>query len=122
VPLAVLSRELGLPLPDDFLRQVPRDALERDLETMAGRRIFRVTERTGELDPFSRNGMLLLLHDSLGARVRYLGALGRWAVGRPRGRPTLGGSPPSAVGPLRQAWRHFRLYRRAVARAAADAD
>jgi hypothetical protein len=122
VPLAVLSRELGLPLPDDFLRQVPRDALERDLETMAGRRIFRVTERTGELDPFSRNGMLLLLHDSLGARVRYLGALGRWAVGRPRGRPTPGGSPPSAVGPLRQAWRHFRLYRRAVARAAADAD
>jgi hypothetical protein len=122
VPAAVLSRELGLPLPEGFLRQVPRDALERDLETVAGRRLFRAVERTGELDPLSRNGILLLLHDSLGARLRYLGALGRWAVGRPRGRPGPGGRSRSAAGPLRQAWRHFRQYRRAVARAAADED
>jgi hypothetical protein len=122
VPAAVLSRELGLPLPEAFLRQAPRDALERDLETLAGRRVFRVTERTGELDPFSRNGILLLLHDSLGARVGYLGELGRWTIGRPRGRPAPGGAPRSAAGTLREAWRHFRQYRRAVARAATDED
>jgi Uncharacterised nucleotidyltransferase len=29
VPAAVLSRELGLPMPPDFLRNVPRDGLER---------------------------------------------------------------------------------------------
>jgi hypothetical protein len=121
VPAAVLARELGLPLPPDFLRQVPRDALERELETVAGRRLFRVAERTGELDPLSRNALLLLLHDSLRARVRYLGTLGHWAAIRPRGRAPAG-PRQSGVGPLRQAWRHFRQYRRAVARAVADED
>ncbi len=122
VPAAVLARELDLPLPADFLRQAPRDALERDLETVAGHRLFRVVERTGELDPLSRNALLLLLHDSLGARVRYLGALGRWAAVRPRGRSAPRGPRAPQVGPLRQAWRHFRQYRRAVARAVADED
>ncbi len=122
VPAAVLARELDLPLPADFLRQVPRDALERDLETVAGHRLFRVVERTGELDPLSRNALLLLLHDSLGARVRYLGALGRWAAVRPRGKSAPRGSRDTQVGPLRQVWRHFRQYRRAVARAVADED
>lgn len=95
-------------------------AFERDLETAAGHRLFRVVERTGELDPLSRNALLLLLHDSLGARMRYLGALGRWAAVRPRGRSTPRGPRDTRAGPLRQAWRHFRQYRRAVARAVAD--
>jgi hypothetical protein len=125
VPAGVLAGELGLPLPSEFLRQVPRDALERDLETVAGRRLFRVAERTGELDPISRNALLLLLHDSLGARARYLGALGRWAMTRPRGQPAPRGASRTVAaeaGPLRHAWRHFRQYRRAVAGAVADED
>ena len=87
VPAAVLSRELGLPMPPDFLRNVPRDGLERDLETVAARRLFRVAERVDELDPISRNAVLFLLHDSFGARARYLGAVCRWAMVRP-GRKT----------------------------------
>ena len=122
VPAAVLSRELGLPIPPDFLRNVPRDGLERDLETVAGRRLFRVAERVDELDPISRNAVLFLLHDSLGARARYLGAVGRWAMVRPGRKPGRTGSPRPGVGGLRQAWRHFRQYRGAVARAAADED
>ncbi len=86
VPTAVLARELGLPVPPDFLRGAPRDALQRDLEAIARRRLFRVAERVGELDPFSRNAVLLLLHDSFRARARYLGTLCRWAAVRPRGR------------------------------------
>jgi hypothetical protein len=122
VPAAVLARELDLPLPADFLREVPRDALERNLETVTERRIFRVAERTGELDPLSRNALLLLLHDSAGARLRYLGALGRWGALRPRGRSTPRRSVAADAGPLRRAWRHLRQYRRAVKRAVADED
>jgi hypothetical protein len=122
VPAMVLSRELGIPLPPDFLRAVPRDARERDLEAVAARRLFRVAERVDELDPFSRNAMLLLLHDSIGARARYLGTLCRWAMVRPGRKPRRGASPRSGTAGLRQAWQHFRQYRRAVARAAADED
>jgi hypothetical protein len=122
VPAAVLSGELGLALPADFLRGVPRDRLERDLEAVAGRRLFRVAERVDELDPLSRNALLLLLHDSLGARARYLAALCRWAAVRPGRKPARDGSPGVGAPGLRQAWQHFRQYRRAVARAAADED
>lgn len=122
VPAAVLSRELGLPLPPDFLCGVPRDGLERDLETVAGRRLFRVAERVDELDPLTRNAVLLLLHDSLGARARYLGAVCRWAMVRPGRTSGRAGSRRPGVGSLRQAWRHFRQYRRAVACAVADED
>src|SRR5262249_58887217 len=112
--------ELGLPVPPDFMRGAPRDALERRLETVAARRLFAVAETVEELDPISRSALLFLLHDSLGARARYLGALGRWALARP-GRRRVG---PSGSGPggMRQAWRHFQQYRRAVARTAADGD
>ena len=51
VPAAVLSRELGLPLPPEFLREVPRDALQRNLETMAGRRLFRAAARSRSSTP-----------------------------------------------------------------------
>ena len=122
VPTAVLSRELGLPVPPDFLRGAPRDALQRALEAIARRRLFRVAERVGELDPFSRNAVLLLLHDSFRARTRYLGTLCRWAAVRPRGR-RRGPAPSSPRGAgLRQAWRHFNQYRQAVARAVTDED
>lgn len=122
VPAAVLSRELGLPVPPELLRGVPRDALERNLEAVAVRRLFRVAERVDELDPVSRNAVLLLLHDSVAARARYLGVLSRWALVRPGRRTGAARSTPSGVGRLRQAWRHFRQYRHAVKRAAADED
>ena len=122
VPAAVLSRELGLPMPPEFLRAAPRDGLERNLETLAGRRLFRAAERVDELDPVSRNAVLFLLHGSFGARARYLGSLCRWAVARPGRQGRRTGPAGSAVESLRQAWRHFRQYRGAVARAAADED
>jgi Uncharacterised nucleotidyltransferase len=122
VPTAVLSRELGLPVPADFLRAAPRDGLERRLEAVAERRLFRVAERVGELDALSRNALLLLLHGSFGARARYLLAMSRWALVRP-GRVSDRPSPaPSGAGGLRQAWRHLRQYRHAVARVAPAED
>jgi hypothetical protein len=122
VPVAVLSRELGLPIPSELLREVPRDALQRNLETVAARRLFRVAERVDELDAITRTGMMLLLHDSIAARARYLGTVSRWAVRRPGRKPAPAGGSHPRVGGVRQAWRHFRQYRRAVSRAAADED
>jgi len=122
VPAAVLARELGLPLPPELVREAPRDALQRNLEAIAARRLFRVAERVDELHPVSRSAVLLLLHDSVAARARYLGALFRWALARPGRRPGLARSTPSGVGRLRQAWRHFRQYRGATRRVAADED
>ena len=123
VPAVVLARELGLPLPPDFLRGAPRDALQRRLEAVAVHRLFRVAENVEDLDPVSRNALLFLLHDSLGGRARYLGSLCRWAVTRP-GRTNLPArsSRPGPPRGVRQAWHHFRQYRRALARAAADED
>ena len=65
--------------------------------------------------------MMFLLHDSLVARARYLGGVSRGSA--PAGPEAGAGVALRArVGGLRQAWRHFRQYRRAVARAAADED
>jgi hypothetical protein len=64
--------------------------------------------------------MMLLLHDSVVARARYPGAVSRWALRRPGRKPAPAGASHPRAGGLRQAWRHFRQYRRAVARAAAD--
>jgi hypothetical protein len=89
---------------------------------MAARRLFRVAERVDELDPITRTGITLLLHDSVAARARYLGAVSRWALRRPRRKRAAAGASHPRAGGLRQAWRHFRQYRRAVARAAADED
>ena len=122
VPAVVLTRELGLPLPPDFMRGAPRDALQRRLEAVAVRRLFRVAENVEDLDPVSRNALLFLLHDSLGARARYLGSMCRWAATRPRRANAPAGPQRSGPRGLRQAWRHFRQFRGAVARAAADED
>jgi hypothetical protein len=80
-----------------------------------------VAERVDEVDPITRTGMMLLLHDSVAARARYLGAVSRWALRRPRRKRAAAGASHPRAGGLRQAWRHFRQYRRA-ARAAADED
>ena len=122
VPLGVLARELELPVPAELLSGAPRDRRQRDLEAVAARRLFRVVERTGELDAISRNALLLLLHDSVAARARYLGELGRWAVRRPARRGEGATSAAARGEGLRQTWRRFRQYRRAVALAAADED
>jgi hypothetical protein len=122
VPLAVLTRELGLPVPAGLLDRAPRDRLQRKLETVAERRLFRAAEHPGELDPLSRNGLLLMLHGSARARLRYLGALARWATVRPRAPRGPAAGRSSATGALQQAWRHLGQYRRAAARGLALDD
>ena len=94
------------------------------LETVAARRLFRVAESVEDLDPISRNAAPLPP-----ARLRRCPApatSARCAAG-PCARPGAdAGSGQTRRDPaprgLRQAWRHFQQYRRAVARAAADED
>jgi hypothetical protein len=80
VPVRVLAQELSIPLPLEFLRRAPVDRRQLKLETIARHRLFSALERPFELNPFSRNGVFLLFHDSWLGWVRYLTAEARDTV------------------------------------------
>ena len=121
VPTAALSRELGLPVPPDFLRGAPRDALQRDLEAIARRRLFRVASGSASWtrSAGTRSCSAALLLPGAGVLSRHAVPLGRRASPWPETVPAP--SSPGRAG-LRQAWRHFHQYRRALARADTDED
>ena len=75
VPVRVLARELSIPLSGEFLRQAPLDRRQLNLENIARHRLFSALEGPFDLNPFSKTGVFLLLHDSWIGRVRYLAAL-----------------------------------------------
>jgi hypothetical protein len=119
VPLRVLCQELELPVPEEFLRYAPADTQQRNLEVIARRRLFQESEGPAALNPFTRNAVFLLLHDSWLGRARYLAS---WVAGRKikaggNLQHTVSDLPfTHAVAQLRQALGHWRQYRRALAR------
>jgi pyruvate-formate lyase-activating enzyme len=110
--LGPLAEALELPVPAAFLAGAPRDAGARRLALIAGRRLFTSTESFLDVDPITKTGLFLLLHDSWPGRARYVATQLRWrgargsAWARPLGE-LRGGSA------LRQAWRRWGQYRRA---------
>ncbi|MEQ1868675.1 MAG: nucleotidyltransferase family protein [Vicinamibacterales bacterium] len=114
MPLRVLASELELPVPFTFLKQAPADRDARRLEIVARRRIFRATEGLFDLDILTKTGLMLLVHDSWPGRARYLVEQLRWRGGRPgTWSDTVARAKRADL--LRQAWRQYRRYRRAVA-------
>jgi putative nucleotidyltransferase-like protein len=83
-PVRVLAQELSIPLPPEFLRQAPVDQRQLNLEIIARHRLFSSVEGPFELNPFSKTGVFLLLHDSWIGRVRYLAALSEGAAAEAR--------------------------------------
>ncbi len=71
-PFCVLSRELGFPVPAEFLSLTPYDKRQKKLEKVARDRLFSATEGPFDLNPFLKNWLILMLHDSWMDRVRYL--------------------------------------------------
>ena len=111
--LRVLARDLALPLPAAFLARAPADERQRRLDVIASRRLFRVFEPPEDLDPFSRQGIRLLMHDSWLGFARYLASQVAWRGARPaawRGALRRATHTPSA----RAALAHWRQYRRAL--------
>jgi|GEM_PF-1835323 len=117
IPLAVLADGLRLPVPGEALRRVPRDPGARRLEAVVRSRIFRATEGLFDLDVVTKTGLILLVHDRVWGRVHYLASQARARLLRPG---TWRGAAERArrAGVVRQSWRQFQRYRRAVASAA----
>lgn len=121
VPATLLNRELGIGFPAQFMANAPCDVRERRLELVAASRIFVNCESADELNPFTRNGIFLLMFDSLLARTRYIANLsgGEAAASRKTAMAKLENqSWNSMPRHLRQAWSDFRRFRRAVGRLA----
>lgn len=75
LPLTVLTEELELPVPADFLAARPRDAAQQRLESLTRDRVFREIEQKGVLvhtNPFTGVLREFDLRDSLDYRVRRL--------------------------------------------------
>ena len=119
VPVRVLCQELAIPVSREFLSWAPVDPRQRNLETIARHRLFSTLEGPFELNPFSKTGVFLLLHDSWIGCVRYLAALtgGKAAEAHRSARQH---HPSQAFHQmprqLREALFHWRQYRRALAR------
>ena len=77
VPCRVLAQQLGLPLAPELLAAAPSDRRQRQLETIARRRLFTAVEGQFAVNPLSRTAVFLLLHDGTRARLAYL----RWLSG-----------------------------------------
>jgi len=118
-PVRVLAEDLGLPVPPTFLRHAPTGSGARRAELVARRRLFRATEGIFDLDVLTKAGFMLLLNDGWIGRFRYLRSVVGWRGRRPA---TWGAAVARArqASVLRQAWRQYRRYRRAVARPGAD--
>jgi hypothetical protein len=71
-PLTVFADDLALALPPALLAHAPTDERQRRLQAVARRRLFRVAERPEDLDPGSRQGLRLLMHDSWWAFAGYV--------------------------------------------------
>ena len=76
VPADVVSKGF-VPLPDEVMSSVPRDDRQRRLERVADLRMFSAIENAYAINPISKNGFFLLLHDSTVGRARHVATLFR---------------------------------------------
>jgi hypothetical protein len=119
VPVRVLAEELSLPLSAEFMRNAPLDRREAKLESLARARLFSALEGPFDLNPFTKTGVFLLLHDSWKDRIRYLTSLrdekaaeARNASQQHHPMQTLS----QVSGQLSEAFLEWRRYRRSLAR------
>lgn len=119
VPCRVLAQELGLALAPELLAAAPCDRRQRQLETIARRRLFSVVEEQFSINPLSRTAVFLLLHDGLRARLAYL----RWLAGpaasearRSAGRRVSTQRLSALPGHLHASLRQLRQFREACRR------
>ena len=119
VPVRVLSEELLIPLPEEFLRHCPVDRRQTNLETIARHRLFSALEGPFDLNPFTKTGVFLLLHDSWIDRFRYLVALreGKTAEARSSARQHHRSQSFNQMWKqLRDAFSQWRRYQHFLAR------
>jgi organic radical activating enzyme len=74
VPANIVSRGF-VQLPGDLMKGAANDDRQRRLERVADLRMFSAIENAYELNPISKNGFFLLLHDSNFGRARHVASL-----------------------------------------------
>lgn len=117
VPAHVVSRNF-VSLPVELMDDVPRDERQRRLERIADLRMFSAIENAFEINPISKNGFFLMLHDSSFGRVRHVAALfrpeeresRRSAAKMLRESDTLGNHSLLAL-QLREGMTHWKQFR-----------
>lgn len=114
-PMRVLVDALDLDVPASFLGAAPRDAGMRRVELVARERLFRATDNLADLDALTKIGIGLLYCERWRDRAAYLGTKVSFRAVRPdTWRATAQRARRADV--FHQAWRHYRQYRRAIAR------
>jgi len=122
VPARLFSRGL-VDLPPSLMSSAPADERQRKIERVAEVRLFSAIEGAFDLNPFSKNGLFLMLHDSWTSRARHAASLfgkeeresRRSAATSARLRNPSGASSALAV-QLREGMMHWRQFQRAVSR------
>jgi hypothetical protein len=120
VPARALSKAM-VALPQDLMGHAPGDERERRLERVADFRIYSAVEGAFDLNPISKNGFFLMLHDSALGRVKHLASLfgaeeresRRTAAARTRQLDLADGHSVLAV-QLREGMTHWKQFQRAI--------
>ncbi len=118
VPTMALDRGLPglLPIPHDFLAKSPADRRSKRMRLVAGKRLFTATDNADAMNPFTRNGIFLLLHNGPVSRLRYLAEIAHGDAAESRRAAMATGSQSWKHLPahLRSAWHDLQAYRRAA--------
>ena len=120
VPARALAR-CAVALPPDLMRHAPSDERQRRLERVAEARIFTATEGAFDLNPLSKNGFFLMLHDSAYGRMRHVASLfgreeresRRSANAKAKERDPGSGHSALAI-QLREGMMHWRQFKKAA--------
>ena len=119
VPARVLGRGL-VPLPARLLERAPTDERQRRMERVAELRIFSAVESAFDLNPISKNGFFLMLHDSYTGRARHIASLfgrnereSRRSAARAREHDFEGGRSTLSL-QIREGTTHWRQFQRAI--------
>ena len=122
VPARVLERAIGVELPRILMTGVPRDDRQRRLERVAEVRLFSAMEGAFDLNPFSKNGFFLMLHDTAVGKARHMVSLfsanereSRRAAATHVSRQNHEGEHAAMTLQLRQGVAQLRAYNRALA-------
>ena len=120
VPARALSKSL-VALPPELMGHCPTDERQRRLERVADLRFYSAVEGAFDLNPISKNGFFLLMHDSAIGRLKHVASLfgreeresRRTAAARAKQRDLADGRSALAV-QLREGMIHWRQFQRAI--------
>ena len=110
-------------LPQELMRHAPNDDRQRKLERVAEVRIYSAIETAYDLNPISKNGFFIMMHDSTYGKARHIASLfgrderesRRTAAARAKERDPGSGHSALAL-QLREGMTHWKQFQRSISR------